>query len=182
MAFSSNAKQVNAQIKKDIRAIQGKLKEARQIAFFRIGNEMRNKAVGLAPRKSGQLRRSIQIFPNSVFAMKDRVQVGSNLKYARIQDFGGTITPKSGQYLTIPLGGIRGGPRNYPGGFFIRSKAGNLLYVVKTGKTGIKPLFVLKKSVTLRGKPYLRKAFGIIVRGRGAKILDEEFARVELSA
>lgn len=182
MGFSSNATKVNAQIRKDFAALPKKLEEARMIGFFRIGQEMRNKAAGLAPRKSGGLRRSIKTIPSSFFQIKDQVEVGTNLKYAQIQDKGGTITPKRGQYLTIPLGGTRGSPRNHPGGFFIKSKAGNLLYVIKTGKTGIKPLFVLKKSVTLRAKPYLRKAYGIMVRGRGARILDEEFARVDLSS
>lgn len=182
MALRSNIDKVNKQMRKDFDALPMKLQKATQVALFRIGNEMRNKSIQLAPRKSGQLRRSIQMKPSSVFSLKDRISVGSNLKYARMQDFGGVITPKSGRFLTIPLGGTRGSPRNHPGGFFITSKAGNLLYVIKTGKTGIKPLFVLKNSVTIPGKAYLRKAFSVIIRGRGNRILSEEFERVELSA
>lgn len=68
--------------------------------------------------------------------------------YARIQEEGGTIKPKGHPYLTIPLSGVKGVIANYPDGFFIKSKKGNLLYVERKGK-GIKPLFLLKPSVTL---------------------------------
>jgi hypothetical protein len=73
-----------------------------------------------------------------------------------------TIIPKRAKYLTIPIGDnlSAGGvpkyksPRDVPDGFFFKSKAGNLLFGHRLGKTSkarIRPLFVLKKSVTVIG-------------------------------
>jgi len=75
--------------------------------------------------------------------------------YARIQEEGGWIVPAKAKALTIPLPGVTGAVANYgtfgPGGtlFTIRSKAGNGLVCMKTGKSGFKPLFILSKSVKL---------------------------------
>lgn len=51
-------------------------------------------------QNSGRLKNSIdgQVIGNSVI-------VGSALKYARIHQFGGVITPKNGSCLCIPVGG-----------------------------------------------------------------------------
>lgn len=71
------------------------------------------------------------------------VEVGSRLsvafagnKYARIHEEGGTIYPKSGQYLTIPVGEAktqgdanRARAPQFDDTFFIRSKKGALLLV-----------------------------------------------------
>lgn len=91
--------------------------------------------------------------------------VGRNpVVYAKIQDEGGTIKPKGHPYLTIPLPGVKGTIENFPGGFFFKSKKGNLLYSapVRNRKAStsaimsgadevniLRPLFVLKRSVTL---------------------------------
>jgi len=70
--------------------------------------------------------------------------------YADIQERGGTIRPKGHPFLTIPLPGVKGVIANYPDGFFINSKKGNLLYATTTGKRGkLKPLFLLRRQVTL---------------------------------
>lgn len=84
-------------------------------------------------------------------------------RYARLQEFGGTITPKRARYLKIPLpsallssgnvdGGLQGGSAgnrftaNGTPTHVRRSKAGNLLIFNST--TG-EPLFALKESVTV---------------------------------
>jgi len=143
-------------------------------SLFRIGNDARNMANGLAPRKTGSLTRSIIMYPTSPTTYVD---IGSNLVYARIQDLGGEIRPKSGKYLTIPLPGVRGSIRSHSGGFFIRSKAGNLLYVKKAGN-GIKPLFVLKDSVKIKGNRYLSTTFEFFKGGRAREIVGEEVIAV----
>jgi len=164
-------------IKADVKGLQRviskypkQLDNATSIALRRMGQEVRSDAVSWAPVKTGDLSRSILMSPQFP---KTRVTVGTNKPDARIQDLGGTIRPKRAQYLTIPLGGTRGSIRSHTGGFFIKSKRGNLLYVKKAGK-GIKPLFVLKKDVTLKGKPYLTRAFKKMTMGRASKILSEE--------
>jgi phage gpG-like protein len=83
--------------------------------------------------------------------------IGSNLEYAAIQEFGGTIVPKNAKYLTIPLwkGAARqiGGAREVPNAFF-KMTNGRLLMYGKS-KYGIMPYFLLLKSVTLPPRPYI---------------------------
>jgi len=99
-------------------------------------------------------------------------QSGGALKYARIQEYGGVITPKNRSLLAIPLaaaktsaGVPRGGPRSFPNTFVAKSKAGNLLIFQKTGKDGITPLFVLKDRVTIPARPSLLPAFEQVFPG-----------------
>ena len=83
--------------------------------------------------------------------------IGSNLVYAAIQEFGGTIVPKNAKYLTIPLwkGAAQqiGGAREVPNAFF-KMTNGRLLMYGKS-KYGIMPYFLLLKSVTLPPRPYI---------------------------
>jgi hypothetical protein len=71
----------------------------------------------------------------------------SPVVYADIQERGGTIHAKK-KFLTIPFPGIKGRAANFPDSFIIKSKKGNLVIAEKRGK-GIRPLFLLKPSVTL---------------------------------
>jgi phage gpG-like protein len=114
---------------------------------------------------------------NARSTVRPFVRVGSNLPYARIHEFGGVITAKKG-YLPIPLNQVArdmqrragGSLRNVGGLSTIRSKKGNLLLGrFKRGKgkaygkgradNGFEPLFVLKKSVRMPARPYMRPAF-----------------------
>lgn len=83
--------------------------------------------------------------------------------YAHIHEKGGTITPKAAQHLTLPLPAVTGGIasrrhglriRDFPGGFFFRSRAGNLIYARSQGR-GLPPraLFLLRKSVRIPARP-----------------------------
>lgn len=69
--------------------------------------------------------------------------------YAFIQDRGGTIRAK-GKKLTIPLGHTVGRVADFPDGFFVRSKKGNVLYCRREQRKLI-PLFVLKDEVNIPG-------------------------------
>lgn len=107
--------------------------------------------------KSGELRRSIK-YKMGGTKNDIRSEIGSwGVIYARILERGGTIRPKRVQYLTIPLPGVKGWARNYENAFFIKSKKGNLLLVQSEGK-GLKPLFVLKKSVQIPAFEWLEKS------------------------
>jgi hypothetical protein len=134
--------------------------------------------------KSGQLARAIGMRVGEAPGKAYTIAVGTGIhapnpiKYAKIQDEGGTVRAKNasftiqnivgkphlGPYLTVPLKGVKGRMKDYPGSFVIRSKKGSLLVVQprwskvrgkKTGwmgsgyKVGIKPLFVLKFSVDI---------------------------------
>jgi hypothetical protein len=91
---------------------------------------------------------------------------GGRVRYADIQETGGTIRPVLSQYLTIPLDAaktpsgvtrfsandVRYGFTKYSGSF-IR----NHIIVGKSGKNRITPLFVLKTSVTIPASRYMSK-------------------------
>lgn len=96
----------------------------------------------------------------------------SGVKYARIQEYGGEVRPKSSKYLTVPLpdamtrsGVVRASARQlfqqYPDQMsVIRSPKSGQLFIVSDGKPGARNLigknaetqwlFVLKKSVELK--------------------------------
>lgn len=91
----------------------------------------------------------------------------SDLVYARIQDEGGTITPKSGRYLAVPVGGARvpvgKWPRHYGANelVLIKRKGRDALLAKVSGsgkRRKLKVLFVLKPKVVLRGRRYLDRA------------------------
>jgi phage gpG-like protein len=93
-----------------------------------------------------------------------RGTIGSDVPYAAIQEFGGTIVPKNSKYLCIPLPAaldssglpLQSSPRDWPNTFVARSKAGNLLIFQRRG-TSIIPLYVLKSSVTIPPRLGLKK-------------------------
>ena len=52
--------------------------------------------------RSGELRKSVQIDRSGINQF--RIRVGPNIIYARIHEFGGTITAKAGTALLVPIG------------------------------------------------------------------------------
>jgi len=73
-----------------------------------------------------------------------------------------TIKPKKGKFLAIPIGegltpsGVPrySSPRDVQDGFFFKSRSGQLMFGHRKGKTNrarIRPLFVFKKQVTVKG-------------------------------
>lgn len=110
-------------------------------------------------RKTGQLARSVgmKVTENSG-AYEVLLGTGQHVglpatRYAKIQDEGGTIRMKD-KMLTIPAPGVKGRISNYPGGFFMKTRKGNLVYFAPpSAKSGrirtLKPLFWLRRQVTL---------------------------------
>lgn len=88
----------------------------------------------------------------------------SDLVYAEIQDQGGTIKPKTGKNLAIPVGQKRSDvrwPRDYGKGqlHYMRSKSGKALLVENVGRgKDIRVRFVLRPQVIVRGSGYLKAA------------------------
>ncbi len=78
--------------------------------------------------------------------------------YARIHEKGGTITPRKAQHLTIPFPGVKGFARDFQNTFTQKSKAGNLIIFQNMGAGKIRPLFTLKKRVTIPQRQYLEPA------------------------
>jgi phage gpG-like protein len=84
--------------------------------------------------------------------------VGTNLAYAAIHEFGGTITPKNANWLTIPFAGVKGRARDYDNTFFAWSKNKHLILFQRVGKDEVIPLFVLVKESEVPARPYLNPA------------------------
>lgn len=61
---------------------------------------VRRTATQLAPYKTGTLRRSV-----TEYATGNSIEVGSNLRYARIHELGWVITPKTKPYLVFKYKG-----------------------------------------------------------------------------
>jgi phage gpG-like protein len=116
---------------------------------------------GSPPRvNTGRLRNSIQINRDGLKKNPPSARVGTNVVYARIQEYGGRITPKKARALAIPIGvegkkAQRRGPLRSQNLVLIKSKRGNMLLARVDGKK-ITPVFVLKQSVTLPPRPYFR--------------------------
>lgn len=80
--------------------------------------------------------------------------VGTNVEYAAIHEFGGTIRPKSKKYLAIPVGSLKGSPTEHT--LKLRKTRGGKLVMVDDSGT---VQYVLKESVEIPAQPYLRPAF-----------------------
>jgi hypothetical protein len=121
-------------------------------------------------RHTGDLERSIVASEVETSAHAISARVGSNEAYARIQEEGGTIKPREAQFLAIPLSAMltgRGVARARarrvvadPGRFGYASTffAHQLLFG-RDSEGGIKPLFALRRQVTLTGRHYFDHAY-----------------------
>ena len=98
----------------------------------------------------------------------------AEVKYARVQEKGGTIVPTRGQFLAVPTAlaktaaGVSrfASPRDVPGLVFHRSKKGGLMlgeWILtgrgKSKKPTFEPWFWLVRSVYLRPRRYLLAGF-----------------------
>lgn len=126
--------------------------------------------------RTGFLRRSIdtEVLGHDVDSLE--VVSFSTAPYARIHELGGEITPQSSSWLAIPLravrtaaGVARGGPRDYPTSWIMRSKKrSDRLLVMRTLEDGsAEPLFVLVRRVTIPPRLGWMKTWRKMRRGLG---------------
>lgn len=147
-------------------ALAGKLDAMKAKAALRAAAFAGGKLSELVIRElsggTGQLARSF-LPPRLLSDKGETVSAGalSDLVYAGILDRGGTITPRSGQALAVPLTAQakRMWPRDWPAGklALIKSRAGKLL-LAETRRGRLTPHYVLKPSVTIRARNYTAKA------------------------
>jgi len=128
-------------------------------------------------RVTGSLHRSIVVVNAHRSKAQPRCLVGSKLKYARIHEFGGRIVAKAGKALIIPLNDTaRRMLRNANGKVrslnlrLIKTSRGVFLVkdfaageklgkgIPKAKGAGSMLLFMLKKSVIMPARPYMRPA------------------------
>lgn len=88
-------------------AALGKLAQADVLerALHAGAQEIRNSAQEKAPFLTGTLRRSIHSETAEKSGSRVRVLVGTDLEYAAMQEFGGTIVPKSARRLVFEVDG-----------------------------------------------------------------------------
>jgi len=119
---------------------------------------IQNAAKIKAPKRTRTLSRSIHSEATIRSKWDAQVAIGTNLEYAAIQEFGGTIVPRKAKFLAIPLTDEARqytGPRQFPRPLKPRIKGGKGVLLDDAGIAQ----FALVKRVTLRARPYLRPAF-----------------------
>lgn len=141
--------------------------KARTTTPYPGGTSARGVFPGTLSRRSGELSRGLSPRRITVQGGADDVSVKFPLEgIAVVHETGATITPKKAQFLTIPLPAalsgsgvpLRNSAREWSNTFVQRSKRGNLLIFQKRG-TGIIPLYVLKKSVTIPPRLAFEQSF-----------------------
>lgn len=115
-----------------------------------------NGAKSLAPKRTRTLARSIHWEILEADNVHVVVGVGTDLEYAKIQEYGGTIVPKEKQFLAVPLtegGRAIEGARNFEGLRVVMGKSGQSGVLVDKQGTAH---YALVRSVTIPAQPYLR--------------------------
>jgi len=102
-------------------------------------------------RKTGHLRQSLthRVDGPGLYA-----EVGTNVKYAAIHEFGGVVKPKGHPFLSIPIGTRKGSPTQYKDLHFVRTLEGKAYLIDSRGKAQYR----LARQVTIRARPYLQPA------------------------
>jgi len=154
-----------------------------------IVNESKQLARTRLKVRSGMLMRSIRqevVLNGAVGVLTVRAGGGDrDVQYARLQELGGTVTPKKGRFLAIPTPLMLTGsgvarvasPRQVPGLIFIPIHGGNagLLVRKNLGKRAAKKqplqvMFWLVPRTTVKAKNYLGDAFDGGIVGVGERM------------
>lgn len=123
--------------------------------------------------QTGMLRRSFQsanspgaYFDRAQFAnrLRPTIRVGTRMKYASIHEYGGVITAK-GKLLTVPIhpdakrASMMGqGAKTFPNLVLVSRKGKSPILIRPKGKGSFDVMYVLKQSVTIPARPYVRPA------------------------
>lgn len=160
------------------RVMRDELRRVFQKAALTGEREAKLLATSRLRRRSGRLAQSIRgkvrVDPKGDGSdVELRLSAGggsgrNEVKYARIQELGGIVSPRRGAALAIPLGAARtaagglraefavpGGLRGVPG-LFVRRWPGGKAFLARRVGDRIELLFLLKRGgVRIRGKHYL---------------------------
>lgn len=109
-----------------------------------------------AEQEGGQTLSLTRRLRNSItfYATRDKVVVGTNVRYAAIHQFGGVIRAKNGPFLAIPMTPAArkaGSPRNMPELHVAQTLKGQFFLVDGKGVTQ----YLLRRQVTIPARPYL---------------------------
>jgi len=119
-----------------------------------------NPAKAKAPKKTRTLARSIHQETLEASRKYVEIGIGTDLEYAAMQEFGGTVVPKKARFLAIPqTGGAEavGSPLNYPGDLvpIFWTGGGSGVLMDDAGEVQ----YVLVRSAVIPAHPYMRPAF-----------------------
>lgn len=126
-----------------------------QVGAMPINNAARENIKGHGLIRTRHLSRSIHTEISMQGPSVAVAEVGTNLEYAAIHEFGGVVKAKTTKYLAIPVGNYKGSPRKHPGLKLRKTPNGNLIMVDRSGRIQ----YVLKTSVTVPPQPFMRPAF-----------------------
>ena len=146
------------------RTLPAQLRSAATAAALDAEAEAKQNATTRLNVRTGRLRASIrstveQVSGDLAIVLRAGTDGGA-VPYARIQEEGGTIRPKKGKYLKIPVGpaltgaGVSRLPPGRSGDFrFVPTPRGGVL----VGRDG-KVWYVLRREVRIPARPYLAPA------------------------
>lgn len=114
-------------------------------------------------QRYGDLRQSVGVDssrPDILEISKTQMKFGTRLIKAPLLHFGGTVRAKGGKSLTIPLPGVTGRARDYENTFTLKKTgSGDSEYkgvmMQKQEDGTLRPLFLLRRSVTIKPRPFL---------------------------
>jgi hypothetical protein len=144
--------------------------------------------------RSGDLRRSMAAMPveEDAHGLTGGMLAGQGLKYAPLQEFGGTIVPVNASMLAIPMeevltpaGVARFSPRDAESAGYDRiffSNVGSQLMMWGSKDGQIFPLFLMVRSVTVPAKPSAGPTLDanrVWIEGRLKRVVDEGIAGAE---
>lgn len=136
-------------------ATQGRaLVRVAQAGGFVVLNAAKDNVMAQDLIRTKTLSRSLHEEVAEESATRAAVDVGTNLEYAAIHEFGGVIRAKKSKHLAIPVGNRTGSPTKYSD-LKVKKTAGGTLVLVDGGGS---LQYVLKASVTIPARPYLRPA------------------------
>ncbi len=133
----------------DVRARADALDKRVRAIVHLVGRDTLADARRRAPRREGGLSRSIRL-------TRHRSPLGFSISSrhpaARIQEFGGTIRPRTVSWLAVPLRDQTLWPRQVGRHRVVRD--GSRVFLVDASG----PAYELRQSVTVRAHPYMRPA------------------------
>jgi len=124
------------------------------------------KRAGLGRRTGALFNRTSARAKFGLSTLESEIELTVDVPYARVHEGPKptVIKAKRSRYLTIPLdaaktqdraqGATRASARQWPNTYVRRSKAGNLIIWSQNGE----PLFLLRRQVTIRPRPYVAPA------------------------
>jgi phage gpG-like protein len=169
---SENSKQAADQLREELKAMKKKLRQQVFRALTILEAEILQNI-----RKNSGLHVRTGALLNSVGSTKKVIeekdgeitgQIGTQgIPYARIHEFGGTVKPVNKQFLAIPTDENRradGSPEVSTARLMVLQKLGlsfihnGVIFMKILGNKQPKPMFILRKSVNIPARPYIRPA------------------------